>query len=203
MLESLRHIALARTLGGAFCGMLCGLLGLIPLLATGCVTAEGNEHATSRMTQVNVAGQALPAGSTYSWLKGSGTVSRTESGPVIDRALREALDGELQRRGLRRVSRERAEYAIGFLAAPTSELDLEETYEDFGIYLTEEDWTDRPTGSLLVLFVEERTGLMLWRGSLQVDLVWARRPERQRERVFEQVGRLLESFPRVAPPAGR
>jgi hypothetical protein len=164
------------------------------LVSTTCGVSRRDQGDPSRVSAVSSSGP-IAAGSTWAWFSGSGVIGEGDEARFVEGSIREDLVRQLTGRGFVGASSESADYLVGFVVAPTEELDPEEVSRRFGLSLGGESWRREPTGSLLVLVYDQRARRVVWKAVVQAGVQRNLDPARRRERLVEHVERVFRTFP--------
>jgi hypothetical protein len=123
---------------------------------------------------------------TYVWIPATPTAEFNEM--VIDR-VEAAVDEVLAAKGLRAVDKESADFLVSQKVMVEEKLEVTDPYFAFGQYRTYEE------GTLLLDFIDAKSGKVLWRGTGMVRLKELKTPEKREKRVRKVVEAILAKYP--------
>lgn len=141
----------------------------------------------------------------YAWLDDSSGVEgdREDVTSLLDRRIRQAIEDELEAKGLARVERDEAEVLVSYHLSVDKKLDVDTINTGVGYYRgwygasahTETIVREYEEGTLLVDLVEPGSRQLVWRGSGQSRLRESSSPEQREQRVRQVVGAILKDYP--------
>lgn len=147
---------------------------------------------------------------TYAWLDETSGVQgdRPDVTSLLDRRIRRAVDGELQRKGWSGVERAEADALVAYHLGVETKLDVNTIDTGYGYgrwgyrggVSTQTTVTEYQEGTLLIDVIDPKSKQLIWRGSGQARIRRSSTPEQREQRIDEAVAEILKSFP---PGAGK
>jgi Domain of unknown function (DUF4136) len=141
----------------------------------------------------------------YAWFEETSGVQgdRADVTSLLDRRVRSAVDGELQRKGIARVDKSTAKILVGYHLGVETKLDVDTInsgygYGRYGYYggiSTQTTVREYQEGTLLIDVIDPSSKQLVWRGSGQARIRQNSTPEEREKRIGEAVKEILESFP--------
>jgi hypothetical protein len=160
--------------------------------AAGCATGM-------KIDTISTPGEAQRATAyrTYAWLPQPATPDANHN-PILDSHVRQAVDGELTKKGYRLAS-EKPDFLVGWHATTQAKANVQtvDTYYGFrwGFAVPETYVTEYQQGTLIIDVVDGATRTLVWRGSAQADLGSNRSASDTVKKIEEAAKKIMERFP--------
>jgi hypothetical protein len=172
---------------------------VVTLLASAALALPG--CATVRVNSSAARGADLTRYQTYRWSPAAGLFTgdpRLDNNPFFDERVRAAVEQQLGRRGFEKTSSAEPDLLLHYHASVNEQIELSGTHGDADSCASAGDC--RPfvydAGTLVLDFVDARTGKVVWTGWAKDTMNGAIDNQRQmEEKIDEAVARMLEPFP--------
>ena len=143
---------------------------------------------------------------TFSWVPNASltkNVANYQISPLMEKRVREAVNAELEKNGMKLVDMAQADVLINYHASVDKKIDVDTFNIGYGArwnywgmgYNTQTTTREYEVGTLILDVVDRASNQLVWRGAKEGRLQKNQTPEKRTEIIKETVANILSNFP--------
>ncbi len=143
---------------------------------------------------------------TFSWVPNASltkNVANYQISPLMEKRVREAVNAELEKSGMKLVDVAQADVLINYHASVDTKIDVDTFNVGYGArwnywgmgYNTQTTTREYEVGTLILDVVDRASNQLVWRGAKEGRLQKNQSPEKRTEVIKETVANILSNFP--------